>query len=75
MAKVIKTGTNDEYRIKNIYDLAGNVLEWTMEMSTADERVPRGGNYYGPESASSRYVQTPWRDGEDTLGFRVALYI
>ena len=75
MAKVIKTGTNDEYRIKNIYDLAGNVLEWTMEMSTADERVPRGGNYYGPESASSRYVQTPWRDGEDTLGLRVALYI
>lgn len=29
----ILTGTNEQYRIKNIYDLAGNVLEFTTEES------------------------------------------
>ena len=31
-----KTGENDLYSIKNIYDLAGNVSEWTMEMYKDD---------------------------------------
>ncbi len=26
-----KTGSNENYQMKNVYDMAGNVLEWTME--------------------------------------------
>lgn len=48
-----KTGTNEAWQAKNIYDLAGNVVEWTIESScgedtldTGDElvRVLRGGS-------------------------------
>ena len=36
------TGSNSEYAVKNIYDLAGNVEEWTMESCYAVGRVYRG---------------------------------
>ena len=37
------TGSNDNYQMKHIYDLAGNVYEWTMEAaSSAYDRVGRG---------------------------------
>ena len=38
-----KCGSSDNYRIKNIYDLAGNVYEWTMEAYSTNARVIRGG--------------------------------
>ena len=37
-----KTGSNDNYQMKHIYDLAGNVSEWTMEADSADHRGVRG---------------------------------
>ena len=37
-----KTGSNDNYQMKHIYDLAGNVEEWTMEANSAGYRVTRG---------------------------------
>ena len=37
-----KTGSNDNYQMKHIYDLAGNVYEWTMEADSANYRVYRG---------------------------------
>ena len=46
------------FQIKNIYDLAGNVSEWTMESYETNLRVYRGGVYYqsGYEySASCRF--------------------
>ena len=43
--KVTTTGASDDYDVKNIYDLAGNVLEWTMESYYTDNRVIRGGDY------------------------------
>ena len=36
------TGASADYAIKNIYDLAGNCLEWTMELYGTDHRVLRG---------------------------------
>lgn len=35
------TASNSNYAIKNIYDLAGNVFEWTMEAYTTNNRVFR----------------------------------
>ncbi len=38
----IETGSSDKYQIKNIYDLAGNVKEWTMEQYGETGKVARG---------------------------------
>ena len=37
-----KTGSNDNYQMKHMYDLAGNVSEWTMEALSTNVRVIRG---------------------------------
>ena len=53
-----KTGTNEYWKVNNIYDLAGNVREWTQEnYFTGTYRANRGGNYYyvgGSYPAASR---------------------
>ena len=36
------TGSNQNYAVKNIYDLGGNVYEWTMEARSTNNRVSRG---------------------------------
>ena len=59
---------------KNIYDLAGNIDEWTMESYKNHYRIVRGGERYIADmkpSASMRNHQI----SNDTAGFRVALYI
>ena len=41
------SGINEYWKVNNIYDLAGNVLEWTQEnYSTGSYRASRGGDYY-----------------------------
>ena len=75
---VATCGISDDYRVKNIYDLAGNVREWTMEASSANDRVSRGGYYYGTGSdypASYRGNHSPDYDSNDYIGYRVALYL
>ena len=71
-------GTTDTYDLtKNIYDLAGNVTEWTLTESAnyASNRVNRGGDYnYGSHSASYGNGFLPVSSGSD-LGSRLALYI
>ena len=47
------TGSSDSYSAKNIYDVAGNEFEWTMEASTiVARRIIRGG-YYGYSGAEA----------------------
>ena len=43
---IIPTVATERNKANNIYDLAGNMVEWTME-STSDTRQFRGGEYYG----------------------------
>ena len=39
-------GTNEYWKVNNIYDIAGNATEWTQEKySTGTFRATRGGNY------------------------------
>ncbi len=59
---------------KNIYDLAGNCREWTMEAFGTVYRVGRGGNYDSAGPVSSRYLYYP-TDNYGTLSFRPTLYI
>ena len=67
------------YAVKNIYDLGGNVWEWTMEASSTRYRAFRGGGFSSSGSicpASNRYYFTSNPDySEKGLGFRVALCI
>ena len=76
---VTTTGASADYEIKNIYDLAGNVAEWTMEEYDTIVRVGRGGYYfntgsYNPISVRLSY-DVPDDNSLDYLGFRIALYI
>ena len=69
-------GANDNWKTKNIYDLAGNVGEWTSEARSSN-RISRGGSYAGcggdyPVSYRGYYV--PSYAG-DVVGFRLRLYI
>ena len=75
--QVAPCGSSDDYRIKNIYDLAGNVYEWTMEAYSTNTRVYREGYYITSGSyhpASSRNYDHP-DIYYDSFGFRVALYL
>ena len=73
----IPTGSTEYTKANNIYDLAGNVWEWTMEAHTSYSRVFRGGIYgnYGTYfPASSRYSNYP--TGSNSYdGCRATLYI
>ena len=45
----VPTGSNDNFKVKNVYDMAGNLAEWTGEfMRDSDDKVftsRRGGNF------------------------------
>ena len=59
---------------KNIYDLAGNCYEWTMEAYSTDYRVLRGGFYGTADPVSIRYCNLP-TIGNGYDSFRPTLYI
>ena len=74
---IATTGSNTAYQQKHIYDMAGNVFEWTMEAYITFSRVNRGGLYsYSGSSgpASSRAGNYPASHNSST-GFRLALYL
>ena len=70
---LLKTGHTDYTKRKNIYDLAGNLWEWTNEIYGTTS-VLRGGGFdysgtFAPGVCRSFYSAT------DDVGFRVCLYI
>ena len=58
----------------NIYDLEGNVYEWTKEAIYTHVRVYRGGYYGGGGSPSSRLSRSPTTTTSGS-GSRLALYV
>ena len=71
------TGSQEIYSIKNIFDLAGNVYEWSLEADNTFERVLRGGSYYTITPRDTRpdhrLVSYPI-DSNPSDGSRLTLY-
>ena len=66
------------YAVKNIYDLTGNVYDWTLETGITNCRVHRGGFYY---DTHSDYTKSAYRGDNDPnnisnefYGSRATLY-
>ena len=76
-----KTGIDldgEKNKVKNIYDLAGNVREWTMESYLDTGRFARGGDYYTngfAQPASVRLGNLSPSTSNGEYGFRLTLYI
>ena len=73
----IPTGSNSSYSVNNIYDMAGNVYDWTIEANYTGDRVLRGGGYGYTASdypASCRFYSSPTYSGSGD-GCRSTLYI
>ena len=75
---LLSTGASDDFCKQGIYDLAGNVWEWTLEYTAISSGpcAKRGGNY----SSSGSYTPAAYRNNDnttgygDSIGFRLSLY-
>ena len=56
------TGNSDNYKVKNVFDLAGNVVDWTLEANYTDRRVTRSGTY---QDTVSTYTRAGYRSTND----------
>ncbi len=80
--KKLKTGTwlgssNQIDSINNIFDLEGNMWEWTKEAYDTDLRVARSGSFHSPSSPSDRNNLNPTNTYStfSSVGSRISLYI
>lgn len=75
--KIVETGSREEWCANNIYDLAGNVDEWTQEQNYKSFRVVRGGYFahvagnYPVSHRALHHIITYY----NSTGFRATLYI
>ena len=75
--KAIPTGSNLSYAVNNIFDMAGNVWDWTIEANNTNYRVIRGGScaYTASGSpASDRSLYNP-TGSVSSFGSRSTLYV
>ncbi len=74
---LLTTGATDATNLQNIYDIAGNIREWTLEFSNASNScVGRGGSYINNGSYDSAENRSNYHTGgfSDGIGFRISLY-
>ena len=76
---LLTTGGTEQSKVMNIYDIAGNVLEWTLEKSPAANNTctNRGGIFSSTGSswsATSRDFPGNAEHSDDFIGFRVSLF-
>lgn len=69
------TGSNDDYMVKNVYDMAGNVNEWTLQGAGILPRVARGGDYMGTYKLAGGAYGTDVTSNYPEVGCRMQMYI
>ena len=75
---LLTTGADSSFSVQNIYDIAGNVWEWTLEKTsnTNNPCADRGGFFIGTGSdypAAGRYDDSADVSSK-VIGFRVSLF-
>ena len=73
-----ETGSSENWKANNIYDLAGNCYEWTQEANSTSSRAIRGGSYGSGGSifpASHRGNGYPGVSSHNIIASRASLYI
>ena len=74
----VTTGTSEKNKAMNIYDIAGNVVEWTLEKTsyTYSPCADRGGNsdYAGSNYAAAFRGYNSTDNSYYSVGFRVSLF-
>ena len=70
-------GFSENWKVKNIYDLAGNVIEWTSEIDDSSNFYNRGGSYFygGSDYPVSYRFSNRASSAVSFIGFRPRLYI
>lgn len=76
--KLEKTGSSPNYCINNIYDMAGNVCEWTQRSSMNGGRIASGGSNNTDETQNYSLcnrkvyeITSPWKE----VGTRMTMYV
>ena len=74
---LVTTGTSEKNKVMNIYDIAGNVVEWTLE-KTSDASYPcarRGGVCYnlGSNNPAANRNNNNTTNANNNIGFRLSL--
>ncbi|MDD3303544.1 MAG: hypothetical protein PHP54_01335 [Clostridia bacterium] len=74
-----KKATGSTKAVNNVYDMSGNVYDWTAEAFNIWSRILRGSYYpYSPDSrfAGYRYLNgVPFVSDSDVYGSRLGLYL
>ena len=65
----IPTGSTEYTKANNIYDLSGNIMEWTMETNDRKCKNQRGGSYI----YQGDYNQASYRGSNDTTNSKMRL--
>lgn len=73
-AVLFTTGVTNRNAVCNLYDLAGNVSELTLEKTENEEPVSRGGHWESEESKYGISMRNNETAANRNIGFRITLY-